>query len=272
MNIKKVGLCLALLLILGAAGCGGPRKTIRLGQAMITTQINADNSPVGEVATILDSTRKIYLSAEVIDARRGDKVGVTWRSVGKDQILATEVFTGRRTSDRSTEFMVGSAPITSWLASTLILNDISWAAGDYEAIIQINAVEVKRMGFAIVTERDYDTAAKQAYVKNIWLGTEINSRDQIVSPATIFSKTDEIIYAVVSLWNVPKGTKFQGTWKLLETNQIINNFATEFTGSGYLPFDISLSEVKRSVWIKGNYTFTIAVDNLPVATKNFTIN
>ncbi len=272
MNIKKIGLCMALLLILGAAGCGGARKTIQLGQAIITTQINANNSPVGEVATILDSTRKIYLSAEVIDARRGDKVQIAWRNVGKDQILATEAFTGRRTSDRSTEFTVSATPTTSWLASTLVLSDISWVAGDYEAIIQINSVEVKRVGFAIVTERDYDTATKQAYVKNIWLGTELNSRDQIVSPATIFSKTDETIYAVVSLQNVPKGTKFQGTWKLLETNQTLNNFATEFTGSGYLPFDISLNEVRRSVWIKGNYTFTIAVDNLPVSTKNFTIN
>lgn len=272
MNIKKIGLCLVLLLILGLAGCGTPKKVIQLGQAIITTQINANNTPVGEVATILDSTRKIYLSAEIVDARRGDKITVAWRNVGKDQILATEAFTGRRTSDRSYEFSISSTPTTSWLASTLVLNDISWVAGDYEAIIQINGTEVKRVGFIIVTEREYDTAIKQAYVKNIWLGTEVNNKDQIVSPTTIFNRTDETIYAVVLLQNVPKATKFQGTWKLLETNQIISNFATEFTGSGYLPFDISLSEVKRSMWIKGNYTFTIAVDNLPISTKNFTIN
>lgn len=273
MNIKKIGLGLIALFILGAAGCrGGGSDTVQLGRLVITTQINQDNTPVAEVATVVDNAPKIYLTAEIINGRKGDRVQVTWRRIAKDQTIATENFTGRRSSERPSEFVAGTTPATSWLASTLTLTDISWSIGDYEAVVQLNDNEGQRVGFTIVTEREYDAAIKQSWVKSVRLGTEINSQYQITVPATQFERTTDKIYAVALLQNVPARTKFQGAWKLLETNLTLSNFITEFSGNGYLPFELSLDQAGRSVWTKGNYTFTLYVDNLPVATNNFTIS
>jgi len=274
MNIKKVVGLSIILLLLGAASCGkgSTDSATRIGQLTITTQINSDNTPVGEVATVLDRAPKIYLSAEVVNARRGDQVTVTWRQVTLDQIIATEVFTGRRSSDQPHDFIIQPSPTTSWLASTIVLGDISWPTGEYEAAVQLNDQTNKNVGFTVVMENEFDIAAKKALVKTVWLGKGITSENQIVQPSTQFDRYEDKIYAVALTQNAPKGTQVRGVWKLLETGEVLNEFVTDVSGNDYLPFALTLDEVGRSVWSKGSYTFSLYVDNVLVTTKNFTIS
>ncbi|MFH0912221.1 MAG: hypothetical protein V1807_00975 [Patescibacteria group bacterium] len=274
IRLTKVFLSVVVLgLLLSAPSCrGGSSSQAHLGQINITTQINSDNSPVAEVVAVANSAPKIYASIELVAAQKGDRVDVAWRNVAQDQIVATEVFTGKRTSSRPYDFVGTTAPTTSWLVSMITLQDISWPIGDYEVTVQINRQTGQKIGFTIVTESELDIAAKQAMVKNLWLGTQINSQNQIVLPATTFNRSEETIYAVALLQNVSAGSRMKGSWKLLETGEILTNFMTEFSGGGYLPFALSLNQVGRSSWPRGNYTFTLLVDNLPVATKNFSVN
>ena len=272
MNWKKIGWSLLLLIILGAAGCNSADNQSRLGKLAITTQINQDNTPVAELALIVDTAPKIYLSVELINGRRGDRVRVTWRNLTKDQIVATETFTGRRQTDRPYEFIgLSTTPQTSWLASAITLTDISWPAGDYEAVVQLGSKETQQIGFVITTEQQFDIDAKKALVKNLWLGTQINSQNQIVSPSTKFDQHTEKIYAVVLLQNVPAGTRLKGSWQLLETGEVFSVFMTNFSGGGYLPFILALDEAGKTIWAKGNYSFNLFVDNVPVISRNFSI-
>lgn len=273
MNVKKIGLCFVALLILGSAGCNkNSANQANLGQLILTTQVNADNTPVAELSTFVNNAPKIYLSAEINNAKKGDRVDVTWHYLSKNLIITTETFTGKRTTDHPYDFVGGRSPMTSWLVSTITLKDISWPTGDYEVAITINRRDTQKIGFTIVTEKDFDVAYKKAFVKNIWLGKEIDAQSQIVSPSTNFNQDDSQIYAVALLHNVPNGTHFKATWKLLETGQVLSSFNTDFSGSGYIPFSFGLEEIGRTIWLKGNYTFSLYVDNVLVATKNFVIN
>lgn len=273
MNWKKIGWGLTLLIILGASGCKtSDTGQAQLGKLAVTTQINQDNTPVAELSLIIDTAPKIYLSAEIINGRRGDRAQVTWRNLVKDQIIATENFTGRRQNDRPYDFIGLPSPATSWLASAITLTDINWPAGDYEAVIQLNDREAQRVGFTITTEQKFDVDAKKALVKNLWLGTQINSQNQITIPSTKFDRYAERIYAVVLLQKVPAGTRLTGSWKLLETGRVINEFMTDFSGGGYLPFALALDEVGRTIWAKGNYSFSLFVDNVLVRSQSFSIS
>ena len=138
--------------------------------------------------------------------------------------------------------------------------------------MSLNQAEEKQIGFSITSEQAYDVATKKAMVKNLLLGTEINSQDQIITPSTKFSRTDEQIYAVAQLQGVPASTQIKGSWKLLSTNEVLGSFVTAFSGGGYMPFKLTLEQAGRTVWPKGNYLFSLFVDNLEVATKNFSIS
>lgn len=272
MNFKKIALLSLLWFILAAAGCQSSTTKASLGALAVTTQIRGDNSPMAELAVIVDNVPQIYVSAQIINARRGDKVDVIWKYLPTNQTMATEIFTGHRTSDRPTEFVGGARPVTSYLASKLILSDISWPVGDYQVTVRLNQGEEKQVGFSVTTEQKYDIELKKAMVQNLWLGTQINEQNQIISPSTKFNKTDNQIYAVALLKGVPVGTQIKGSWKMLSTNEELGSFLTTFSDGGYLPFELTLDQLGRTIWPKGSYLFTLSVDNLVVATKNFSIS
>ncbi|HCR41927.1 TPA: hypothetical protein DIV45_00985 [Patescibacteria group bacterium] len=273
MNFKKIIFLTLLLVVLGAASCGDKTASVvTFGDMLVTTAINNDNTPVGNLPVILDTSPKIYTAIELINAKRGDSVQVVWRYLAQDKIIATETFTGRRAQDRPYDFVGGPGPATSWLASLIALTDLNWPNGDYEVSAELNRKAVKKIGFTVATENELDTANKKAMIKSIWLGKGINSNHQIVSPTTIFAKTDTNIYAVVLTNKAPARTPLEAKWTLLETGEVINEFATSATGSEYISFVLNLAQSGKTVWVKGNYTFSLFVDNTLVATKNFQVN
>ncbi|MFH0912539.1 MAG: hypothetical protein V1807_02705 [Patescibacteria group bacterium] len=273
MNYKKIIFLVALLVILGAASCSKSSSSIAtIGEMAVTTQINNDNTPISSLPVILDTSQKIYATVELINIQRGDNVQVIWSYTPKNQIIATETFNGRRASDQPYDFIGGPSPATSWLASSVTLTDLNWPNGDYEIVVQLNRKEIKKLGFTVTNEHELDTVTKQAMIKNTWLGKGINSNHQITLPTTNFSKTDDNIYAVVLTKDIPTNTRLKAQWELLETGQIINEFITTVSGSEYVPFVLNLQQSNRTTWAKGNYTFSLFVDNVMVGTKNFQIS
>ncbi|MBU1092343.1 hypothetical protein KJ836_01560 [Patescibacteria group bacterium] len=272
MNLKKIIFLVVLLLILGAASCkSGSSSAAVIGEVVVTTEINNDNTPVGNLPVILDTSPKIYASVELINVQKGDSVQVVWRYLPNDQIIATETFTGRRMSDQPHDFVGGPSPATSWLSSSIILADLNWPNGDYEIAVQLNRKETKELGFSVTNEHELDTVTKQALIKNVWLGKGINSNRQITLPTNNFSKTDKNIYAVALTKDAPINTRLKAQWKLLETGEIMNEFITSASGSEYVVFVLNLQQAGRTAWNKGNYTFSLFVDNTMVTTKNFQI-
>ena len=272
--IKKLLFLLPLILILTAAGCRGDVASI--GRVAIVTQVNVDNSPIGESQTIIMPTIPvIYLSAEVINGQFGSKVDIEWHYVTGDRILVTESFMGGRSVNQPHEFIASKISTDSFLSSRIVLSKLGWDLGSYEVIIQLNDQIVKRIGFNIVSGDEFEDMSKIAMLKNLYLGSKINDQGQIAIPGSRFVQNQEKIYAVALLQNVPADTIIRAVWKHLGNNQVITNFSVPFSDSGYLPFEISLDRLSRlwadNLWPKGIYEVSIYVDNVLVTTSNFTV-
>jgi len=272
---QKTSFLLLGVLLLSAASCGS--KPVSISKAAITTQINNDNSPAtASQLNILSTTPTIYLCAEVANAREGAAVEVEWKYLTGDRLVATESFVGGRSEDSPQEFVTGVAPTTSWLSSRVALSGLSWAMGSYEVVIRLNGQEATRIDFNVVGSQAFDDLAKKALVETVYLGSKLNEQNQVTVPGTKFSRSQEKIYAVALLKQAPQGTAVRAVWEQLETGKQISDFNTTFSGSGYLPFNISLSLLGKSwadrLWPAGNYSVSIYVDKVLVTTKNFSIS
>lgn len=274
-HLSKILLLTLGVLLLGAAGCGSQPASI--GRVAVVTQINTDNSPTTESqANVLSTTPAIYFSAEVMNAREGTAVDVEWRYLTDNRVVATETFRGGRSEASPQEFIVGVAPATSWIASRITLSGLSWAMGSYEVTIKLNGQAAKQVNFNVVGSQVFDELAKKALVETVYLGSRLNDKNQVAIPGTKFARSQDNIYAVVLLKDAPAGTAVRAVWEQLETGKQISDFNTSFSGSGYLPFDISLNTVGKNwpdrLWPNGTYSVSIYVDKVLVTTKNFSIN
>ncbi|OGB75416.1 hypothetical protein A2810_01165 [candidate division Kazan bacterium RIFCSPHIGHO2_01_FULL_49_10] len=268
-------IAIAIILLLSAASCSS--QPVSINRVVIASQINTDNSPIAESQiNVLSTTPAIYLAAEVLNAREGTAVDVEWRYLTGDRLVATESFRGGRSEDTPHEFITGVAPVDSWLSSRITLNSLSWAIGSYEVVVKLNNQEAKRINFNVVGSREFDELAKQALVEAVYLGSKLNDQNQVTIPGTRFRRAESTIYAVVLLKNAPASTGVQAVWEQLETGRQISTFSTTFSGSGYLPFDISLSAIGKNwpdrLWPAGNYSVSIYVDKVLVTTKNFSVS
>ncbi|MEA1910022.1 MAG: hypothetical protein U9M89_03310 [Patescibacteria group bacterium] len=269
---KRLTSILISVLLLSAPSCNNSQSIAKIGQMAVSTDVNLNNSPVSEMKTVVSIAPKIYASVEVVGGARGDSIQVVWENKTEGRIIETELFEGRHSASRPHEFEGGKFPITSWLASIITLEDYSWPTGEYIVTATLNGASERSAFFEVVTESDYDQKNKEKMIKNITFGTEINSRNQVVSKAENFARTDENIYASVLFQDVPEGTQMKANWKSLETGEGLSNFVQDYAGSGYLAFKLGLDEVGRTVWLRGNYVFQLFVDNTLVITKNFTIS
>ena len=272
MNVKKIVFLVALLLILGAPSCkqDAPVKKMTVGRAVITTDINEDNSPALELDKILDRAPIIYCAVEIIDGMTGNRVEVTWTNLTNSKTIATEWFVGKRAEAGPRDFVGGTNPVNSWLATSVALTEGSWPRGDYEVTVQLNRQLVKKIGFQIVSEQEFDVSAKKGLVKNLYLGEKINSQNQIVSPQTEFGRTVPRIYAVALMSNVPSNTAVKAAWRHWESGRVLSTYTAKFSGSGYLPFEMDLNRIGNQ-WPKGTYTITVSVDNVEISSKDFTV-
>jgi len=263
------------VLLLSAAGCGS--KPAQIDRAVIAMEINHDNSPVREAQpNLLLTTPAIYLCAEVANAKEDTTIDVEWRYLTADRVLATEAFRGGRTDDRPQEFVTGVGPATSWIYSHITLTGLSWPVGSYEVTVKLDGREVSRVDFNVVGSQQFDELSKKALVESFYLGSKLNDQSQIAIPGSQFPRSQGEIYAVALLKGAPAATKVRAVWRYLEGGVTINDFLTTFSGSGYLPFDISLSRFGKlwpdRLWPVGTYSVSLYVDNILVTTKNFTVS
>lgn len=271
-----MALGLLLGLIVTVSGCGQPKALTSINSLTTTAQINQDNSPAHKAQVFLAGTPKIYFSAKVTNAVPGTKVDVQWTYATGNRVIATESFRGGRDKERPQEFMLGLKPATSFIASQITLNQISWPLGTYAVAINLNGQPAGEINFNIVSDKDFDLLSKKGLLKNIYLGSQINKQKQVTIPGTNFTRDQETIYAVALFEDVPANTTIKAVWKYLNGNQEIDSFYAPFSGSGYLPFAIGLENFGRlwadRLWPKGNYEVSLYVDNVPIITKNFTVS
>ncbi|OGB74427.1 hypothetical protein A2V68_01855 [candidate division Kazan bacterium RBG_13_50_9] len=279
LGISKVGSigvwAILLVVVLSAASCRSSITSV--GRVAVATQVGSDNAPVGKPQLIILSTvPAIYLSAEVVSAKPGTKVDVEWRYVTGGQTIATESFRGGRSAESPHEFVTGLQPTTSFLSSRIDRDNLSWPLGSYEATLRLDGEEVQRVGFNVVADKDFEEFSRKAMVKNLYLGSQVNNQNQITIPTTTFQRNQGKIYAVALFQSVPAGTTVRAVWKHLDSGKLINDFSASFSGSGYLPFDISLSRFSRlwpdGLWPAGTYEVSLYVDNTQVTTRNFFIS
>jgi hypothetical protein len=172
--------------------------------------------------------------------------------------------------------VIGLKPTTSYLSSKINLSGAGWSVGTYEITVNLNDKEIGKLNFNIVGDKDFDLLAKKNLLKSFYLGSQINKDKQITLPGTVFARNQDKIYAVALFKEVPAGTTMKAIWKYLDNNQSIDTFYTQFSGSGYLAFEISLEKFGRlwsdGLWPKGNFEVSLYVDNVLIITKNFTVS
>ncbi len=272
---------LSLVVLVALSGCTLRGKSNEEAETIIdelgiTTKVGVDNSPVFGFSSVVSSTAsEIYLSGRIVDAVKGMELKVVWIHVTNNTTIATEVLSGERSRRNQYDFITGSNPKTSYFVSRIVLNDIGWSTGDYEVIVESDNQVIKIINFEIVSNQDFDKASKKNMLRSFYLGSQINVDNQITIPTKEFSQDQTDIYAVALLRNVPLGTTVKASWLYIDNNQKITDFARQFSGNGYLPFNISLDDFSRlwsdGIWPIGHYKVNIYVDNTLIVTENFVV-
>lgn len=273
---------ISLLMLVVLSGCTlskDKKEEVKttIDELGVTTQIRIDNSPAfGFSNIILSTAEEIYLSGKITNAVKGIKINIIWRYLTSNTTIGTELLSGNRSYNRPYDFVIDSKPQTSYFASRIALNDISWQVGDYEVIVKVGNQIIKTIDFEIVSNQDFDQFSKKDMLQSLYLGSQINTDNQITIPTKKFSRNQKHIYAVALFRNMPSGTTIKASWWYLDNNQKITDFTQQFSGNGYLPFKISLDDFSRlwsdGLWPVGHYKVNIYVDNTIVTTENFSVN
>lgn len=274
---------LPLLIMVFLSGCTlskskEPEIITTIDELGVTTQIGIDNSPTFGFSNIISSTtEEIYLSGKITNAIKGMRINVVWRYVNNNITIATESLNGTRNRNEPYDFITNdSGPQTSYFTSRISLNNISWQTGDYEAIVKSNNQVIKTIDFKIVSEKDFDQASKKDMLQNLYLGSQINTNNQMTIPSKTFNRNQEHIYAVALFRNIPTNSTVKASWWYIDDNQKITDFTQQFSGDGYLPFKISLDDFSRlwsdGIWPIGHYRVDIYVDNTTIATESFVVS
>lgn len=274
---------MSLLIMVFLSGCSLSRSKeeveikTTIDELGVTTQIGLDNSPTFGFSNVVSSTaEEIYLSGKITNAVRGMTINIIWRYVTSNTTIATESLNGTRSRNKPYDFITDDDPQTSYFVSRITLNDIGWQIGNYEVIVKYNNRIIETIDFEVVSETDFEQSSKIGMLKSIYLGSQINTSNQITIPTKKFTRDQEDIYAVALFSNIPTSTTIKASWWYIDNNQKITDFTQQFSGNGYFPFKISLDDFSRlwsdGIWPIGHYRVNIYVDNTIVATENFIVN
>lgn len=267
----------AVIVLLGLTGASCSRSLTdaetTISQAIITTGVKYTNQPENNLEQVGDSSSVIYLAAEVNHPVSTTEVRVVWLKL-PNQVIATETFTGKRTSTRNQlDFDYRAA--TSWLSSRIERPNLSWPAGEYKAEVYLDNNRAKTVFFNIVSDAEAERRQVQKLVSSLKFGDTLTDDNQLASAKTSFSRTTPIIYIQVKLADAPAGTDLQVAVRQVKTDLTVNTFSSVGAGDDTLLFSLDRNQFGRlwsdKLWPAGSFEVTAKINQATAQTANFVI-
>jgi hypothetical protein len=271
MKLLKISLLgVALLFTLGAVSCSGDTEITSVGQVSIATGLALYNQPANEVSKIATSTETIYLSAEVVRPTRLTRIRVKWYQL-PSKLLASQDFTGRR--EGSNKFDFNNKTQSSFLASSISRDTISWPIGEYRAEVFIDNELAKTMFFNIVTEVEASTSRLAAIVRSVKTGDALNGQFKLANSKTVFTRTADNIYVQTSIKGAEPSTDLAVRVRYVKENRTFADFSYKIIDDKEIVVDLARERFGKlwsdKLWPVGTFEAMILVNNVEVSSHTF---
>lgn len=269
--IRSASLLLISCLLLTAASCSRGMETA-IGGVAITTSVNVQNAPENNLAEVNASSEAIYLSARVDYPSTATQVQVRWYRL-PSQLIAKESFTGRRSSTHPFDFDKGAG--SSFLASRVEREGISWPTGEYRAEVFLGDQLAKTVFFKIISDAEAQQQAVANKVQQIQLGDTLNSQFKVDKDVAIFTRATNDIYIQVILVDINPNTEVKTSVRYIKEDQQVANFTSEVTGDKELVLTLSRERFGRlwpdRLWPEGVFEISVIIGGVQARTRTFQV-
>lgn len=268
MKIVKLSfLAIILIVFLGAAGCGRSGVTTVDGLT-VATDLDLYNQPANDLDRIAASAEVIYLTARVESPTPDTRVRVRWYRLPSD-LIASEDFTGQR--DSSNRFDFSKAAASSFFASRINREGLTWPLGDYEAQVWLGSERVATKRFKVVSDADADQDKLASYLDRLATGNTLNNQFLLANNLANFSRDESHIYIQASL-DVPKDTAtFAVEVRQVREDNVFAKFTEEVSGEKDVVFDLDRNEFGKlwsdRLWPAGALEISALINNVEVESR-----
>lgn len=269
--LRSIVIFISLFVILGAASCSRGGETI-IGDVAIATGVNVQNAPENDLTEVNASSEAIYLSARVDHPSSTTQVQVRWYQLS-GQLIAKESFSGRRSSTHLFDFDKGAS--SSFLASRIEREGISWPTGEYRAEVFLGDQLVKTVFFKIISDAEASQQAVANKVQQIRLGDTLNSQFKVDKDVAIFTRATNDIYIQISLIDIGPNTEVKTNVRYIKEDQQVANFTSEVTGDKELVLNLSRERFGRfwpdRLWPEGAFEVGVIIGGVQARTRTFQV-
>jgi len=264
----KVLVILLSFLILGGLSCTS-EETTRVDDVTIATGIAFDNSAENSITEIAATTRTIYLSARVVDPTTRTKVRVKWYRL-PNTLIASEDFEGKGES-----FDFEEDDSTSWLASQIEKEDITWPLGEYRADVLLNNTTVNSSFFKVVSDDEASSISAQGIIRAIKLSDERNDNYEIIHDKTTFNRHTNIIYVQVDVAGANPDMRITTKVRYVKEDCEIASLESAVLGDTSIVWDLVRESLGKRwhdrLWAIGSYEISVLVDGILAKQHTFIV-
>ncbi|MDD5605847.1 MAG: hypothetical protein PHR51_00700 [Patescibacteria group bacterium] len=273
MKFFKVSLLVvALWFTLGAASCSRDISSTNIGQVAIATGLNLYNQPSNELAKVAASTETIYAAVEVFDPTPTTRIRVRWYR-WPSELIASEDFVGQRSSANKFDYQAGAK--SSFLASSIKKNDLTWALGEYKVEVLVNNNPAKSVMFDIVPDNEALAGELAAIVHKISTASALDDDFKISDAQTTFARNVDDIFVQTNIRGADAGTAVSIRVRYVKEDNIFATFSYEVDEDQDIVVDLERDRYGKlwsdRLWPEGAFEITVLVNNLEAASHTFLV-
>ncbi len=269
--LRSASLLLICFLLLTAASCSRGAETV-ISDVVIATSVKVQNTPENNLTEVNASSEVIYLSARVDHPSSVTQVQVRWYQL-PSQLIAKESFTGRRSGTHPFDFDRGAS--SSFLASRIEREGISWTTGEYRAEVFLGDQLAKTVFFKVISDAEANQQAIASKVQQIRLGDALNSQFKVDKDVAIFTRATNDIYIQIGLIGISPNTEVKTNVRYIKEDQQVANFTSEVTGDKELLLTLSRERFGRlwpdRLWPEGTFEVSIIIGGVQARTRTFQV-
>lgn len=260
-------------IILMAASCRTPDDPTKVTNFSLGRTIGNDNAVVASTTKLPSSAQTIYLSAEVTNPSNNAAIRVIWTKLPQS-IIASEDFTGAR--NVSDPFDFDNKKPTSYFASKITRDGISWIEGEYKADVMLNGRKLNTVFFKIVSDSEAEAEDNKNIISRVMFGDSLDDDSQINKSLTRFTRTQDHIYIQVDLAGRRPGERLEVEVRYPKEDKGVNTFTTTTGNAEFYVFDLPLERFGRlwpdRLWPTGSFEVNVKVNGTVVSSPSFVVS
>lgn len=256
-----------------AASCRTPDDPTKINNIGVGRTIGTDNAIVAPTTKLPASAPTIYLSGEVVNPSSSAAIRVIWTKL-PESIVASEDFTGMRSS--SDPFDFDKTKPSSYFASKITRDGVSWIEGEYKAEVILNGRRLNSVFFKIVSDSEAEAQDNKNAISRVMFGDSLDDDRQINKSLTRFPRTQDHIYIQVDLSGRRPGERLEVEVRYPKEDRGVNTFTTTTGDAEFYVFDLPLERFGRiwpdRLWPTGAFVVDVKVNGTIVSSPSFVIN